>query len=118
MHILLKYCAEKQRKVLYFVNRLALHRQLENEITELPEDMRQFRMFRGTLKVNTIIATLELVNIVCDLAVKFSDDEISKLSWTDFVLSIPDSEYPELVMYLKERRLYVNEPVEDESEEV
>ncbi len=78
----------------------------------------EFRMFRGTLKVNTIIATLELVNIVCDMAVKFSDDEISKLSWTDFVLSIPESEYPELIMYLKERRLYVNEPIEDESEEV
>ena len=41
LHILLKYCAEKQRKLFYFVNRLALHRQLENEITELPEDMRQ-----------------------------------------------------------------------------
>ena len=41
LHILLKYCAEKQRKILYFVNRLALQRQLENEITELPEDMRQ-----------------------------------------------------------------------------
>ena len=51
----------------------------------------EFRMFRGTLKINTIIATLELVNIICDMAVKFSDDEISKLSWTDFVLSIPES---------------------------
>ena len=78
----------------------------------------EFRMFRGTLKVNTIFATLELVNIVCDLAVKFSDDEISKLSWTDFVLSIPESEYPELIQYLKERRLYVNEPVDANDEEV
>lgn len=73
-------------------------------------------MFRGTLKVNTIIATLEMVNIICDLAVKFSDDEISKLSWSDFVLSIPTEEYPELVTYLKERRIYVNEPVEQAEE--
>ena len=76
----------------------------------------EFRMFRGTLKVNTLLATLELVNIICDLAVKFSDDEISKLSWTDFVISIPVEEYPELVTYLMERRLYVNDPVENAEE--
>lgn len=81
-------------------------------------DTIEFRMFRGTLKVNTIIATLELVNIICDLAVKFSDNEISRLSWTDFVSSIPAGEYPELIMYLKERRLYVNEPVDADEEEV
>ena len=78
----------------------------------------EFRMFRGTLKVNTILATLEMVNMICELAVKFSDDEISKLSWTDFVLSIPTKENKELVLYLKERRLYVNEPVENDDEEV
>ena len=81
-------------------------------------DTIEFRMFRGTLKVNTILATLELVNIVCDLAFKFSDNEISRLSWTDFVSSIPEGEYPELIMYLKERRLYVNEPVDADDEEV
>ena len=81
-------------------------------------DTIEFRMFRGTLKVNTIIATLQLVNIICELAAKFSDDEISRFSWTDFVLSIPVKENRELIMYLKERRLYVNEPVENDSEEV
>ena len=81
-------------------------------------DTIEFRMFRGTLKVNTILATLELVNIICELAVTFSDDEISKLSWTDFVSSIPSEEYPELIIYLKERSLYVNEPIDGSSEEV
>ena len=50
--------------------------------------------------------------MICDMAVNMSDTEISKLSWTDFVIKIPVKKYPELIMYLKERRLYVNEPVE------
>ena len=72
----------------------------------------EFRMFKGTLKVNTILATLQIVDMLCDMAVNMSDTEISKLSWTDFVIQIPTNKYPELIMYLKERRLYVNEPVE------
>ena len=66
----------------------------------------EFRMFKGTLKVNTILATLQLVDMICDMAVNMSDTEISKL------IQIPTNKYPELIMYLKERRLYVNEPVE------
>lgn len=70
----------------------------------------EFRMFRGTLKYNTLIATLQLVNRVCDVAICLSDDEVQGLSWTSFVAGITE---PELIQYLKERRLYVNEPVED-----
>ena len=77
----------------------------------------EFRMFRGTLKVNTIIATLELVNFICDLATRRDDEEITRISWSDFVLAIDKNENPELITYLKERRLYVNEPIENESEE-
>lgn len=72
----------------------------------------EFRMFRGTLKLNTILATLELVDLICKLAIEMDDDEISKLSWTDFVELVDNVERPELVTYLKERRLYVNEPVD------
>lgn len=77
----------------------------------------EFRMFRGTLKVNTIIATLELVDLICQYALTFDDEEISKVSWTEFVEGIDEEFYPELVTYLKERRLYVNEPIETEEEE-
>ncbi|MGM9618282.1 MAG: amidoligase family protein [Oscillospiraceae bacterium] len=72
-------------------------------------DTIEFRMFRGTLKLNTLLATLQLVDRVCDVAVSLSDDELKSLSWTTFVSGC---EAPELVRYLKERRLYVNEPVE------
>lgn len=73
----------------------------------------EFRIFRGTLKFNTIIATLQLVNRVCDGAVSLSDKELKALSWSEFVSEITE---PELITYLKERDLYLNDPVESEAE--
>ena len=72
----------------------------------------EFRMFRGTLKANTIFATLELLDRICDLAVCLTDEELKAVPWTSFVIGVSAERYPELVQYLKERRLYVNEPVE------
>ena len=65
-------------------------------------------LFRGTLKYNTFIATLQMVDIICDVALSMSEREIDDMSWSEFVSTIPDKE---LVQYLKERRLYVNEAV-------
>lgn len=76
-------------------------------------DTIEFRMFRGTLKLNTLIATLQLVDRICDVAFCLTDDEIRAMSWTTFVSGC---QTPELVQYLKERRLYVNEPVAAEAE--
>jgi hypothetical protein len=73
----------------------------------------EFRIFRGTLKYNTLIATLQLVNRVCSVAFSFSDEEVRALSWSEFVSYCTE---PELVQYLKERRIYINEPVECEEE--
>ena len=76
-------------------------------------DTIEFRIFRGTLKWNTLIATLQLVNWICDVAISFSDEEIKAMPWTTFVTGCQS---PELVQYLKERRLYVNDPVTREEE--
>ena len=76
----------------------------------------EFRMFRGTLRYNTIIATLQLINEICELASFLSDDEMASLTWTDFCAMVGNLNYPELVQYLKERRLYVCEPVPAEAE--
>ena len=70
-------------------------------------------MFRGTLKHNTLIAALQLVDEICSAAFSMSDEEMQKLSWSEFVEGLYE---PELIQYLKERRLYVNEPVEGEVE--
>lgn len=73
----------------------------------------EFRMFRGTLKLNTLIAVLQLVNQICDTAVLLSEEQLKKLSWSEFVSDITA---PELIQYLKERRLYINEILENEEE--
>lgn len=66
----------------------------------------EFRMFRGTLKLNTFMATLELVNAIIDVALDYSEEGLHKLSWSEFVSNIKE---PELIAYLKERRLYIND---------
>lgn len=73
----------------------------------------EFRIFKGTLKYNTLIATLEFVNAICEKAVELSDSEMAKMSWSEFVSEITE---PELIQYLKERDLYVNEKVYAEEE--
>lgn len=76
----------------------------------------EFRIFRGTLKWNTLIATLQLVNEICNAAFSLSDEELAALSWCEFVEQLNTQKYPELITYLKERRLYVNEPVRYEED--
>lgn len=76
-------------------------------------DTVEFRMFQGTLKANTIFATLQLLDRICDVALFMSDEELKGISWTSFAAGCTA---PELIQYLKERRLYVNEPVETEVE--
>lgn len=71
-------------------------------------DTIEFRMFRGTLKLNTLIATLQMVDRICEVALYLSDQGMQGLTWAVFVSGCTA---PELVQYLKERRLYINEPV-------
>ena len=73
----------------------------------------EFRLFRGTLKLNTLLATLQLVNRICDIALNMTEAEIENQSWRDFVLTVTE---PELLRYLKERQLYVNDEVEMEED--
>ena len=77
----------------------------------------EFRMFRGTLKYNTLIATLELVDKICELAVNLDDEVLSKISWSAFVASLDKDSCAELIDYLKQRRLYVNPPTTDEEDD-
>ena len=73
----------------------------------------EFRLFRGTLKYNSLIAALELVDTICDVAITTSEEEIANMSWSDFVSKITE---PELIHYLKERRLYINDVIETQED--
>ena len=66
----------------------------------------EFRLFRGTLKYSTFIATLELVNEICSVALSLSDDEMTNLTWEQFVDGIDRKSNPELFNYFKERSMY------------
>lgn len=77
----------------------------------------EFRLFKGTLKSNTIIATLQLVNHICNIADSMATDDVTELSWIDFVEKIDKNRYPELVTYMKERRLYINEEITVEEDD-
>lgn len=73
----------------------------------------EFRLFRGTLKLNTLIATLQLVNEICSVAVFMSDEQLQSLSWSEFVSKLTETE---LIQYLKERNLYINEKIDSQEE--
>ena len=79
-------------------------------------DTIEFRAFRGTLKYNTLIATLQFVARICKVALSMSEEGIQALGWPQLVLLLTDRSTPELIQYLKERRLYINEPVAAEGE--
>lgn len=73
----------------------------------------EFRLFRGTLKLNTFMATLELIDAIIDVALNYSEDGLHKLSWSEFVATLSE---PELIAYLKEKRLYINDITEIEED--
>lgn len=76
-------------------------------------DTVEFRIFRGTLRYLSFAAALALVDRICDVACSLSDEEVKNLSWSSFVAGCTQ---PELVAYLREKRLFVNEPVTAEAE--
>lgn len=76
----------------------------------------EFRIFKGTLKYKTFIATLQLVHEICIKAKKLNDKEFESLCWGDFVLSINKETKVELIEYLKSKRLYINEPIDCEED--
>lgn len=74
----------------------------------------EIRLFRGTLRYQTFVATIQLVDEICQTCLNMDDEELEGLSWSSFVLGI--KEKPELIEYLKTKRLYVNELVEGTEE--
>ena len=81
-------------------------------------DTIEFRFFRGTLRYESFIAALQLVHEICYAAMSMTDWEMESLSWSDFVLGIDKEKYPELIEYLKSKRLYINEITEEDREEM
>ena len=59
------------------------------------------------------VKKIDIANLVQDYAQSgcFTDEELERLSWSDIMLNLDKNKYPELISYLKTKRLYVNEEV-------
>ena len=74
----------------------------------------EFRLFKGTLKYTTIMATLELVDIIVSIAKDKKVNELVGLSWNDMI----DYKITEFLKpYLQERNLVSNTTIEEYSAE-
>ena len=73
----------------------------------------ELRLFRGTLRYETFIATLQLVDEICNLAIRLTDAELENLSWSDFVLGLKQKA---LIRFLREKQLFVNKKIKEEEE--
>ncbi|MCD7778413.1 MAG: amidoligase family protein [Clostridiales bacterium] len=69
----------------------------------------EFRMCRGTLKYETFIASMQLINEICNSAVALTDEEMQNLTWTDFISKLTPENHKELIEYLTKRGLYTKE---------
>jgi len=78
-------------------------------------DTVEIRIFRGTLRYETLMAAFQLVDEICHMAIGMNDADFQGMSWSDFVSKI-SGDKQELIDYLKIRRLYINEPVESEED--
>lgn len=75
----------------------------------------EFRLFRGTLKLNTIMATLQFVDGMCRYAMAHTVKECLATSWMDLANSI---DYAEFQQYLRERDLTNDEqPEQDDGDD-
>lgn len=66
----------------------------------------EFRMFRGTLKYSTFLATLQFVHILCEACKCATMETVENTDWNTFVKWIDTEKYTELTEYLKIRGLY------------
>lgn len=64
----------------------------------------EFRMFRGTLKLNTFIAVLQFVDCICRYAKSMKLSDLYTTNWSD-LFSGKEEVYPELFVYLQEKDL-------------
>jgi len=65
----------------------------------------EFRLWRGTLHVPTIIATIQLCNLLSNMACSSSVLQAAQMKWSTLKRKISTSKYQELKQYVRERNL-------------
>lgn len=72
---------------------------LENEHTI------EFRLFRGTLKYNTFMATIQFLHFLTDNITNINIAELQQITWKELTNKIDKGKYQELINYLEERNI-------------
>jgi len=75
-----------------------------------PEDTIELRIFRGTLNINTLFATLELVDFLVRYCKRHTISLVQTLTWEKLVEAIP-SKYEYLLKYLESINLKHSETI-------
>ena len=66
----------------------------------------EFRVFRGTMNTNTLIANIQLVQLLADIALtNISIAKILDFSFSDLVSEMKKCEYTELIAYCEKKEL-------------
>ena len=65
----------------------------------------EFRLFKSTLNYNCIIARLELVSLLCDIAVQNDLQTCCSLEWSDIVNHAKKLGYKKLINYMATKRV-------------
>ena len=65
----------------------------------------ELRVFRGTLNLETLLATLEFTDFLVRTATTKSANTLYRAGWKQLIKSIQTVKYPNLVAYLKRRNL-------------
>ena len=65
----------------------------------------EIRIFRGTLKYETFIATLQMCQMLLDIIRNTEVQQMQNITWKSIVKYANDFEYKELIAYLQKRKL-------------
>ena len=71
----------------------------------MPSDTIEIRLFKGTLKVSTIIASIEMIDFLVNFIKNTDTITTQSLQWHKLVSNIDKDKYPELASYLEARNL-------------
>ena len=89
----------KSKKIM-----IITEKNLANSEKKVLNAVRKFVDNEDTLKLNTFIATLQFVDCICRFAKTMKLSDIYTVDWSD-LFSGKESEYPELMEYLKSKNL-------------
>lgn len=73
----------------------------------------EIRIFRGTLRLSTLKATIQFTDVLLDLVLDHGFSWIVKSEWSDILSIVEKTKYVELKNYLKERHILDVDEIDD-----